>query len=116
MALRESVNSGFTGFSLRYQPQVDAASRTIIGAEALLRWTDPDGSIVSPVEFIPILEETGMIIQVGQWNLRTGLRPARPWLKNTPDFSLSVKVSVPQMMEADCVDSVLEAVGEEAYP
>ncbi len=116
MALRESVNSGFTGFSLRYQPQVDAASRTIIGAEALLRWTDPDGSIVSPVEFIPILEETGMIIQVGQWTLRTAMRTARPWLKKNPDFSLSVNVSVPQMMEADFVENVLDAVGEEEYP
>ena len=81
-------------FSLHYQPQVDVATGAVIGAEALLRWNSPASGPVSPVEFIPLLEETGLILPVGAWVLREAClqlrrwqRDGRPWLRMAVNLS-----------------------------
>ena len=77
--LRESVERGFEGFSLVYQPQVDAADGRMKGVEALLRWKcDKYGAMV-PSDFIPLLEESGLIRQVGKWVMKEAAAVLSRW-------------------------------------
>lgn len=82
--LKASINDDFRGFSLRFQPQVDTESHKIIGVEVLLRWTNDKCKAISPLEFIPILEENDMINIVGAWVLRMALRTFRKWIDYYP--------------------------------
>ena len=100
-SLWESVENGCTGFSLFFQPQVSAVEQKIIGAEALLRWKNPKGRMVAPMEFIPILEETKLIIPVGKWIFAEAVRVCKRWREVIPEFrvkDLSFKKFV-----ADCL-------------
>lgn len=80
-------------FVLHYQPQVDVSDGRIIGVEALLRWQHPDTGLVSPLEFIPLLEETGLIIPVGEWVLHTACAQLAQWRKNGCDLRMAVNLS-----------------------
>jgi diguanylate cyclase (GGDEF)-like protein/PAS domain S-box-containing protein len=100
-------------FVLHYQPQLDRSSR-VIGAEALLRWRLPDGRLLYPAEFIQAAEESGMIVDIGRWVLRTACAELARWQRH-PDMAgltLSVNVSATQFMEPDFVP-MLQAVFEE---
>ncbi len=98
-------------FQLFYQPQVDAGGR-VVGAEALIRWIDGDGRFVSPGVFIPIAEETGLIVPIGQWVLETACAQLAAWqaAPATRALSLSVNVSARQFHQPDFVDKVLACV------
>ena len=98
-------------FFLNYQPVVDLQTGAALGFEALLRWRAPKHGLVSPAEFIPILEETGMIVPVGQWVLETACRQASEWRAALPhiDLKMSVNLSGRQINEPG-----LEAVVREA--
>lgn len=99
MELQESlhacVKDGFSQFELFYQPQVDA----VTGAEALLRWHSPEHGEVFPSEFIPLLEESRLITQVGAWILEESVRQFRIWRRQVSDFAMSVNVSYIQLKE-----------------
>lgn len=100
-------------FVLHYQPQLDRSSR-VIGAEALLRWRLPDGRLLYPAEFIQAAEESGLIIDIGRWVLRTACAELAHW-QRYPDMAgltLSVNVSAGQFMEPDFVP-MLQQVFEE---
>jgi diguanylate cyclase (GGDEF)-like protein len=85
-------------FVVYYQPKVDLASGAIIGAEALLRWKHPDRGLISPGEFIPILEETGQIEQVGEWVLKTVCSQIRSWQDAAmPSLDVAVNLSARQL-------------------
>lgn len=103
-ALEQDLRSALHNdeFELRYQPQIDATSGRVIGAEALLRWNSPTRGMVSPTLFIPILENAGMIEDVGLWALNAACREARTWrrLSKTP-LSVAVNVSAHQLDRAD---------------
>ena len=87
-------------FVLFYQPKVDIASRRITGAEALVRWKHPELGIVPPVKFIPIAEETGLIVEIGQWVLRQACAQAKAWRQEgLPPLSISVNVSGAQFKQ-----------------
>src|SRR5450759_5453528 len=75
--LRKAIDLG--QFVLHYQPKVDLADSRITGVEALIRWNDPDTGLVPPGRFIPVLEETGMIFEVGRWALRQAIADYLRW-------------------------------------
>jgi diguanylate cyclase (GGDEF)-like protein/PAS domain S-box-containing protein len=104
--LREAVAK--QQFLLHYQPQVVGNGR-ISGVEALVRWQHPRRGMVSPAEFIPLAEESGLILPIGQWVLETACRQLAAWARQ-PDFAhlaVAVNVSAHQFKQADFVDSVL---------
>ena len=96
-AFQSSIEHGCSGFLLYYQPQVDAATHQVIGAEALLRWQDKDGNIISPAEFIPVLEQTRFIIPVGFWIAEEAIKTCKKWQKVIPNFQMSINVSLYQL-------------------
>ena len=97
---------------LHYQPKVDVASSRIVGAEALVRWMRPGHGMVSPAEFIPLAETTGLIVPLGEWVLRTACRDARNWLDAMPGHApvrLAVNVS-PRQFDASVTRAVEETL------
>jgi diguanylate cyclase (GGDEF)-like protein len=81
-------------FQLHYQPKVDASTGRIVGAEALLRWQHPELGLVPPGQFIPLAEETGLILPIGEWVLATACRQSREWLDaGHPALPISVNMS-----------------------
>ena len=102
-------------FSLCYQPQADLETGRIIGVEALLRWTNPEMGVIQPDEFIPIAEETGLIVPIGKWVLQTACRQAVAWQAiGLESLRMGVNVSVRQFMQEDFVsviDSLLKETG-----
>jgi diguanylate cyclase (GGDEF)-like protein len=107
--LRQGI--GKDQFLLYYQPQVDGAGR-LIGAEALVRWQHPERGIVSPAEFIPLAEETGLILPLGDWVLETACRQMVAWAgrSETAHLTLAVNVSARQFRQDDFVEQVLAVV------
>lgn len=100
-------------FVLHYQPQINLKSGKIIGFEALLRWHHPSLGMVSPVEFIPLLEETGMINPVGRWILRTACLVGREWNElGLGDIKISVNISPLQFENSDISSIVAEVLSE----
>jgi diguanylate cyclase (GGDEF)-like protein/PAS domain S-box-containing protein len=94
-------------FVLHYQPKVSLANGEIEGFEALLRWNDPDSGLVQPARFIPILEETGMILEVGKWALIEAARVYRKWKgQGVAARRIAVNVSPIQLRQRDFVDFV----------
>jgi diguanylate cyclase (GGDEF)-like protein len=100
-------------FMVHYQPQVDLRTRAIVGTEALLRWQHPDLGVVYPSEFIPIAEETGLIVPLGEWVLRTACAQAKAWQKaGLPPVSVAVNLSARQFQQHDLVDTVSRTLKE----
>lgn len=99
-------------FSLHYQPQYDLASGKLYGAEALLRWNSPEG-MISPVQFIPVLEETGLILSVGHWVLDEACRFAKSLQADLhPGFRIAVNLSVKQLRQPTLVAEVKEVLAK----
>lgn len=98
-------------FQLYYQPQV-YHNRQITGAEVLLRWQHPTRGLVSPLDFIPLAEETGLILPIGRWVLQAACKQIKAWESNvlTQHLQLAVNVSARQFFQADFVNQVLQAI------
>ncbi|MFC1672852.1 EAL domain-containing protein [Pseudomonadota bacterium] len=104
-------------FRLLYQPKLDLVSNRVVGAEALMRWESPDLGLVSPVKFIPVLEETGMVVEVGEWAIRTACRQHVEWLKQgLPPIKIAVNLSARQLREDNFVSLVKRALKESDLP
>ncbi|WP_172600144.1 EAL domain-containing protein [Sulfuricystis multivorans] len=99
---------------LHYQPQVNLMSRSLIGAEALARWTDSEWGAVSPADFIPIAEERGLIVPLGEWALATACRQVRQWeARGCPaSFRVAVNVSARQFEDDGFVDAAIRIARE----
>jgi diguanylate cyclase (GGDEF)-like protein/PAS domain S-box-containing protein len=96
---------------LAYQPKVEVASGRIIGCEALLRWTHPEFGAISPAQFIPIAEESGQIVPIGDWVLRTAVAQNKAWLDaGLPPIVVSVNISARQFQQQDVAAWVLGAL------
>ncbi|WP_316368740.1 EAL domain-containing protein [Candidatus Thiodiazotropha sp. CDECU1] len=103
--------------SVFYQPQIEFESGTIVGAEALLRWRDPELGNISPDLFIPVAEETGLISRIGDWVIREVCIQGKQWMEqNRPPLSLAVNLSVHQLRQGDFVEKVRNIVDETGYP
>jgi len=108
-ALRRGLDKG--EFCLYYQPQIDQADR-LIGAEALIRWLPPGQGVVLPAQFIPLAEESALILQLGQWVLDTACAQLKTWERDprTRDLQLSVNVSARQFHQPDFIEQVRQSL------
>lgn len=98
-------------FVLHYQPQMDLQEGRIVGVEALIRWNSPEHGMVSPARFIPVAEESGMIVPIGAWVLQEACRQARAWQEGgLPPFTVAVNLSAIQFRRLDLVNTVINAL------
>jgi diguanylate cyclase (GGDEF)-like protein len=111
--LREALDNA--EFELYYQPKVNLASGRMTSAEALIRWNDPRTGLVPPGQFIPILEETGLIHEVGRWALRQAIRDYLGWrAAGLPVVRIAVNVSPLQLRDRGFIDEVRQAISIDA--
>lgn len=104
-------------FRLYYQPQIDMQSGSVNGVEALIRWQHPDLGLVSPLEFIPLLEETGLILAVGEWVIRTACGQTREWLDaGFPPLTMAVNLSARQFRQANLIEMIEQILHEFNIP
>lgn len=109
-ALRQDVSQEFRGFAVYYQPIVSADDYRLIGAEALLRWKNEKYGNVSPAVFIPILEESGLIIPVGRYVLWEAARACKKWKQFIPEFHVNVNLSYVQLYKSDMMKDVEQCI------
>ena len=104
-------------FLLHYQPQLDSRGR-VIGVEALLRWQHPERGLVAPIDFIPMAEETGLILPLGHWALATACEQLADWARYplTAGLSIAVNVSVRQFRHPEFVDGVIAEIRRTGIP
>ncbi|MCU6434417.1 EAL domain-containing protein [Undibacterium sp. Jales W-56] len=112
-AMRQALEHD--GFRLHYQPLVNIDSGEVFGAEALIRWYDKDLGEVSPAQFIPIAEETGVIVAIGNWVMNTAIRQAALWNLDRK-LRISVNVSALQFQQSDFVENVAKALAAADLP
>jgi len=109
--LRHALEQG--EFRLHYQPQMDLLTGKAVGAEALLRWEHPEMGMVSPAEFIPIAEERGLIVAIGDWVLHEACRQNRLWQNaGLPAISVAVNLSALQFRQKGLLDTIAAALRE----
>ena len=109
--LREALSGG--QLFLEYQPQVDLASREIVGVEALIRWQHPVYGRIEPGRFVPLAEETGMIVAIGDWVLATACAQNRKWVDaGLGSIKMAVNLSARQLKDAGLVARVLKTIAE----
>ena len=114
-ALRRALERG--QMSLVYQPQVSLESGGLVGAEALLRWNHPELGAVSPAEFIPVAEVTGLILPIGEWVMRTAVAQLKAWMaQGMPPITLAVNLSSVQFRHADLPELVTTILQEAQLP
>lgn len=100
-------------FVLHYQPQVDIRSGKILAVEALIRWQHPELGFVSPVDFIPLAEDNGLIVPIGEWSLRTACRQAKRWHdEGFTHLRMSVNLSARQFQQPDLIEMVEQVLEE----
>jgi len=113
---KQSVQNNFEGFELYYQPQVKNGSCELYGVEALLRYSSPTRGRVFPDEFIPILEQSGLIDPVGMWVLETALAQCREWRECIPSLQVSVNFSSVQFEDRSLGEKIVDALRKARLP
>lgn len=113
--LRRALKQG--EFELHYQPKINLKTRAIIGAEALIRWTHPSRGSVPPAEFIPVAEDSGLIVPIGAWVLREACRQSRAWADaGLPAMTMAVNVSSMEFANEDFLEGVFSTLSETGMP
>jgi EAL domain-containing protein (putative c-di-GMP-specific phosphodiesterase class I) len=111
--LRRAIEQG--EFVLHYQPKVDLQTGSVVGLEALVRWQDPGGELISPARFIPLLEETGLILEVGRWVMQRAAAQFSEWsAQGMAPPPIAVNVSALQLGQPDFLRTVDETI--QLYP
>jgi len=105
--LRQAISKN--ELELHYQPQLNSNTNTVIGVEALIRWNHGQNGLIMPDKFIPLAEETGLIVPIGDWVIRQACRQAAEW----PDLSIAVNISPVQIRQGNLVQTVRNALLEE---
>ncbi|MCW8941725.1 MAG: diguanylate cyclase, partial [Gammaproteobacteria bacterium] len=104
-------------FSLVYQPQVNLRTGEIVGVEALLRWEHPEHGAISPAEFIPFAEESGLIIDIGYWVIKTACAELSRWrTAGLPEIRMSINISARQLMENNIVRNIIDIMKDYDVP
>jgi diguanylate cyclase (GGDEF)-like protein/PAS domain S-box-containing protein len=103
-------------FFLQYQPEIELASGKLKAVDALLRWRDPATGIVMPADFLPLAEENGSIIEIGQWVLERALCDLKAWQEQGLDITLSLNISRRQLQHPDLVNDIFKALQAQAIP
>jgi diguanylate cyclase (GGDEF)-like protein/PAS domain S-box-containing protein len=106
-------------FVIEYQPTVELPTGALVGVEALLRWQHPTRGLVPPLEFIPLAEETGSIVEIGRWVLREACTQAATWRRTLPgaeELQVSVNVSIRQVRRPGLLEDVREALAMSGLP
>jgi EAL domain-containing protein (putative c-di-GMP-specific phosphodiesterase class I) len=113
--LRQALDRG--ELLLDYQPKVELSSGALIGAEALVRWRHPEHGLLSPARFIPVAEDTGLIVPIGEWILRTACSQVQGWRSQGLQLKvLSVNISARQFRSPDLVDQIAEILRASGLP
>lgn len=111
-ALRAALEDNFAQFHLVYQPQMRLSDSRIVGVEALIRWSHPELGPVAPPRFIPIMEELGLINQLGEWILRTACQQLRSWQDSGIQLQMSINLSPRQFQDSHLSAKLEQAVAE----
>lgn len=107
--IRDAISNNH--FQLYYQPQIDGSNNRLNGFEALIRWIDPENGVIPPNKFIPIAEENGLIVQIGQWVIEETCRQVSKWIsEGHKDFHVSINVSAQQFYRDDFVPILNQAI------
>lgn len=115
--LKESISNNFDGFRLVYQPQICSSTHKIKGVEALLRWSCKRFGDISPLEFIPILEEdVNLMTQVGKWVLIQVIKDFKNLIKIYPDFIISINISCVQLLDENSVEELENIIIKNGFP
>ena len=114
--MKASVQNGFAGFEVLYQPQIKSESYELYGVEALLRYHSPNRGRVFPDEFIPLLENSGLIDSVGMWVLDTALAQCKKWREYLPDLQVSVNFSSVQFEDRRLGEKIVYALERAQLP
>jgi len=114
--LRHALENG--DFYLKYQALMDSRTQSIIGAEALIRWDDEELGAVSPDEFVPLAEESGLIVDIGNWVMDNALTDVKKWRENTDlkDFYVAINLSSRQFRGKDIVKNISDALARHDLP
>jgi EAL domain-containing protein (putative c-di-GMP-specific phosphodiesterase class I) len=113
-SIRHALDQG--QFELHYQPKIEVDTGKIIGAEALIRWNHPERGIISPMEFIPLAEETGLILPIGEWVLQEAVAQGKAWqIAGLPPLYISVNVSARQFRQANFAGKVAQVLLDSGY-
>ncbi len=99
-------------FRLHYQPIVELSSRNVVGFEALLRWQHPQIGLLHPRDFLSVLEETGLIIPLGEWVLHESTRQLSEWVRQGFELFMTINLSPRQLLQADLIPHLLDVLGE----
>jgi len=113
-AMRQAL--GLHRMAVHYQPQVNMATGRITGAEALIRWTDPEFGSVSPAQFIPLAEESGYIVTLGAWVMEQSVREAAVWMHSGTPIMISVNVSALEFRQPDFVERITRLLAVHQLP
>ena len=114
-SLRQAVEN--QEFVLHFQPKVMLANRVTLGTEALIRWQHPKKGLIAPADFIPLAEETGLILPIGGWVLRAACEQTQRWRRDGfSDLTVAVNLSAHQFQQADLVDQIKAVLDETALP
>ncbi|SES70336.1 putative bifunctional diguanylate cyclase/phosphodiesterase [[Clostridium] polysaccharolyticum] len=110
--LRHAVKHNFKGFEVFYQPIVDVNTRKVTGAEALLRWSCEEFGSLPPSVFVPMLEESGLIVPVGRWVMKTAVKQCKEWQTMIPGFRMNINLSYIQLKNSDIAFDVIHQLRE----
>lgn len=111
-SLRRSVENKFEGFELYYQPIINVEKDSVSGAEALIRWNSDKYGFMSPAEFIPLLEESSLIIPLGRWIMQTALKQCVEWKKVIPNFKMNINLSFVQLQKSNIIADTFGCISE----
>jgi EAL domain-containing protein (putative c-di-GMP-specific phosphodiesterase class I) len=114
--MSQALSDNYKGFEVYYQPIINPQLGSLYAAEALLRFHSPSGETTGPSEFVPVLEESGLIVPVGKWIIRQALDMCRKVRTVYPDFKVSVNLSYIQIMKFPLYEEVMAALEEAGLP